>query len=73
MSFFINTWSDMDQITYCIEYIIIILKNLLRFWISNYTEWLHQPDNWGTTKDHLFAYAKRFNEYGQQYAAIDGK
>jgi len=42
------------------------------FWISNYTEWLHQPDNWGTTKDQLFAYAKRLNEYGQQYAAIDG-
>ena len=35
--------------------------------------WLHQPDNYGTTKDQLHAYAKRFNEYGQQYAAIDGK
>jgi len=43
-----------------------------RFWLSNFTMWLHQPDNWGTTKDQLVAYAKRFNEYGQQYAAIDG-
>ena len=46
---------------------------LLRFWLSNFTMWLHQPDNYGTTKDQLHAYAKRFNEYGQQYAAIDGK
>lgn len=42
-----------------------------RFWTSNVTFWLHQPDNWGTTRDKLVAYAKRFNEYGQQYAAID--
>ena len=39
----------------------------------DYTGWTHQPDNWGLTKDKLFAYARRFNEYGQQYAAIEGK
>ena len=40
---------------------------------TDFTGWTHQPDNWGLTKDKLFAYARRFNEYGQQYAAIEGK
>jgi len=43
-----------------------------RYWLRNTTQFLHQPDNWGVTKSKLVAYARRFNEYGQQYAAVEG-
>ena len=51
----------------------IVLNPLQRYWMQNHTQWLNQPDNWGTTKSKMIEYAKRFNEYGQQYAAIEGK